>query len=176
MVDVFRLSWLWIVVLVNEMANSRTRLYSIWGNMWTRCTNNNSTYYHKYGAKGIEVDPDWKDFEVFKSWSELNRYEDSLEIDRIDNQKGYNPENCRWVDLFTQAYNKGMYESNTSGTTGVNWISRDNKWQSRISVKGRRISLGMYKSLDDAIKARQEAEIKYYGELKHEQSDCGTSN
>lgn len=135
--------------------------------MLDRCNNENSTFYYEYGERGIEVCKEWCEFESFMEWAFESGYDANLEIDRKDNNLGYFPDNCRWVDGFTQAYNKRMYRSNSSGVIGVNWVERDNKWQARISVNGERISLGSFHNFEDAVEARKEAELKYYGELKN---------
>lgn len=86
---------------------SYTRLYNIWRQMKARCNNSKHRDYYKYGGRGIKVCEDWNNnFIVFKKWSEENGYDDSLTIDRIDVNKGYNPDNCRWVDYKIQNNNK----------------------------------------------------------------------
>lgn len=85
----------------------KTRLYRIWANMKTRCYNPNYTQYKDYGGRGITVCNEWKnDFQAFYDWSISNGYNDILQIDRIDNNKSYEPSNCRWVDRKTQGRNK----------------------------------------------------------------------
>lgn len=83
---------------------TETRLYQIWVAMRYRCNNKNNRHY---GAKGINVCKDWNDFNNFKAWSLAQGYNDSLTIDRIDNCKGYCPDNCRWVDNYIQHNNQG---------------------------------------------------------------------
>lgn len=76
----------------------KDRLYRIWSHMKDRCYNPNCDRYFLYGAKGIQMDDQWrKDFIVFATWSLNNGYQDNLTIDRIDSQKNYCPENCQWI-------------------------------------------------------------------------------
>ena len=75
-----------------------TRIYRIYFNMLRRCNNPKDTAYERYGGRGITVCDEWKhDMAAFFSWAEGNGYSDDLEIDRIDNDAGYRPDNCRWV-------------------------------------------------------------------------------
>lgn len=83
-----------------------TRLYRIWGNMCNRCSNSNNPAWDRYGGRGITVCDEWKSFECFRDWAMKNGYADNLTLDRRDNDMGYNPSNCRWVDRFAQANNK----------------------------------------------------------------------
>lgn len=84
---------------------SDKRIYSIWRNMKQRCSNPNATKYEIYGGKGIEVCNEWLDFMNFYNWAMANGYNDNLSIDRIDGNKGYTPENCRWVTYKVQGNN-----------------------------------------------------------------------
>lgn len=83
-----------------------TRLYGIWSDMKSRCHNSNQTDYARYGGRGISVCRDWNCYENFRDWAINNGYSDNLTIDRIDVNKGYSPDNCRWATAKQQSRNK----------------------------------------------------------------------
>lgn len=85
---------------------SRTRLYTCWHNMIDRTTNTKNKAYKQYGARGITVCEEWKDYLKFKEWAIKNGYSEELTLERIDNNRGYGPDNCKWADWDTQNNNK----------------------------------------------------------------------
>lgn len=85
---------------------SKTRLFRIWTGIKTRCFNENDPAYKRYGGRGITMCDEWKnDFAKFRDWALSNGYTDELTCDRIDNDKGYSPDNCRWVTMKIQRRN-----------------------------------------------------------------------
>ena len=84
-----------------------TRIHNIWAGMKSRCFNSKDPRFMDYGGRGITVCDEWKnDFFAFYKWAIGNGYSENLTIDRIDNSKGYYPENCRWVDMEKQCRNR----------------------------------------------------------------------
>lgn len=92
---------------VNTIHGERnTRLYRTWYHMKSRCTCITDPKYKNYGERGITVCDDWNDFLKFKEWAYNNGYDDSLTIERIDVNKGYSPDNCKWITISEQSNNK----------------------------------------------------------------------
>lgn len=88
---------------------SNLRIYRIFIGMHNRCEMPNNTHYENYGKRGIKVCDEWsgKDgFFYFYKWSMENGYSENLSIDRLDNNKGYSPFNCKWSTVKEQIKNR----------------------------------------------------------------------
>ena len=85
--------------------HSKTRLYSIWIGIKDRTSCKDRPRAKDYIGRGITMCEEWKSWDSFKNWAINNGYNDTLSIDRIDNNKGYCPQNCRWADAKTQGQN-----------------------------------------------------------------------
>lgn len=84
-----------------------TRLHAIWKGIKCRCYSKNWVQYKNYGERGIEVCDEWKgSYLKFKEWSLNNGYEINLEIDRINVNGNYCPENCQWTTHYNQTVNR----------------------------------------------------------------------
>lgn len=95
-----------------------------------------------------------------------------LMVDHIHTERKYDnrKENLRLATPFQNQHNVGTQKNNTSGVTGVSWNKRQKKWVARIMVNHKNICLGSFEGLDDAAKARKEAEDKYFGEFSYNNS------
>lgn len=81
----------------NYNKGTRGGLYSRWRLMVRRCHDPSHKNHRIYGARGITVCQEWHEFQVFYDWAVSNGWDEGLQIDRIGNDKGYQPDNCRWV-------------------------------------------------------------------------------
>lgn len=85
---------------------SHTKLYDVWKEMRYRCLKPSDKSYKYYGQKGIKICEEWdNDYQKFYDWAIESGYEDGLEIDRIDSDGDYCPENCRWFTRKQQMNN-----------------------------------------------------------------------
>lgn len=81
-------------------------IYTVWAGMVQRCRNPKHKTYAEYGGRGITVCSEWEySAETFCTWAEANGYETGLELDRIDNNGNYCPENCHFVTKSQNARN-----------------------------------------------------------------------
>ena len=80
-------------------------------NAISRCYNPNIETYPLYGGRGITVCEEWRNDKMsFIEWALKNGYKEGLEIDRIDNDKGYSPDNCRFTTRLEQIHNRRPFK------------------------------------------------------------------
>lgn len=128
--------------LHNKLYKGRNRdLASVLSRVIERCYDSNSKAYHNYGARGIDVCNEWLNDDGasnFQDWAYSSGYQKGLTIDRIDNNKGYSPSNCRWVDMKVQSNNKrnNIYvEIDGITKTLMQWCEQYNVPYSRVRVR-----------------------------------------
>lgn len=137
-------------------------IYTIWKGMRQRCNNPNHPKYKDYGGRGIKVCDRWQNsFEAFlEDMGERPSLKHS--IDRKDVDGDYEPSNCRWALPDTQARNVRVSKKNISGKSGVLWNKDHSKWRVSIPIKGKNKHIGYFDDINEAIHAREQAEIKYW--------------
>ena len=126
-----------------------TRLYNTWTKLKDRVFNTKNKRYSDYGGRGITICDEWKnDFMSFYTWAMENGYEENkgLSIDRIDNDGGYSPENCRWTTSIIQNRNRRLGKDNTSGYKGVSYVKGKDLFITYITINKKRIHLGRFKT------------------------------
>lgn len=101
----------------------------------------------------------------------MNCYDKKLQVDHInhntfDNRKS----NLRIVTVSQNNMNKGLRRDNTTGYTGVVWSNVSGKYLANIKINQKRIHLGTFSKIEDAVRARREAEEKYFGEYRFNES------
>lgn len=136
---------------------SGTRIYSIYNGICKRVSELNDTASEYYSDRGIKNN--FRDFEHFKEWSLANGYDDSLSIDRINNDGDYEPNNCRWENSIVQSRNtRKIYKHNTSGYRGVTMTKPKNenrkiRWVAQIHLNNKRKYIGSFDSAKEAALA-----------------------
>lgn len=143
----------------------KNRLYHAWSEMRRRC-NGRCTNHQYYGDKGISYCTEWDDFDVFAAWAIENGYQPGLEIDRIDSDMNYTPNNCRWVSHKKNSRNRKARSNNTTGYPGVQerkLKSGGVSYRVTITTDNGKINLGSYPTIAEAAAVRREAELKYWG-------------
>lgn len=100
-----------------------SKFYTVWQNMKSRCNNPNNVRYHRYGGKGISYNPSWETFAGFYK-DMYGSYDESLQLDRIDNDGNYTKDNCRWVSAKENSLNRSqthLFKYNDRELTLSDW-------------------------------------------------------
>lgn len=133
-----------------------TRTHARWKSMMARATNPNIVGAKHYSLRGITVCERWRQYENFLA--DMGECPINHTLDRIDNDQGYQPGNCRWATVQEQGRNKRRHSS-----TGVQQLPSGN-WRAFISTdQCRNKHIGTFPTMEQAIAARREAERKYWG-------------
>lgn len=89
---------------MNKPVRYKTKTYKAWENMRSRCNNPNANLYKNYGGRGIKVDPTWNSFDNFLR--DMGKCPEGCSLDRINVNRNYNKENCRWATREMQDANR----------------------------------------------------------------------
>ncbi len=146
-------------------------LYATYTSMKQRCYNKKVPNFPDYGGRGIKMCDRWLGINGFTNfladmgdaptWSNTKNSRSDWSVDRIDNNKGYSKENCKWSTRHQQAAN----QRNKIGVIGVKFDKSRNKWQVGLVIDKKRVLSKRFANYEDAVKARKDAELKYLGYL-----------
>jgi len=112
-----------------------TRTYKTWCEMKYRCNIPSCHKYYLYGGRGIKVCENWDSFEGF--YKDMGERPDGTSLDRIDNNKGYSPDNCRWATPKQQGSNRRcvrMYKGKNMTDWDIELGFRPGTMRARITV------------------------------------------
>lgn len=134
--------------------------YKCWERMKGRCSNKSRSYYH---GKGIKVCDRWlHSFSNF--YADMGKLPSSKHsLDRINNEKDYTPENCRWATKQEQCINRRKFKNTSSDFIGVSFHKRDHKWYANIR-KDILYYLGSYQTQEEAAYVRDQFALQLYGD------------
>jgi len=126
----------WVRSWVVDGKTKRPQMYRVWNGMKTRCWNPNCNSYKYYGARGFTICDEWLDYTVFRQWMIDQGFRPGLKIDRIDNDQGYFPENCRLATDRQQMQNRRLPGRGRHGKRYNNTeLSADDVYAIRASKK-----------------------------------------
>ena len=140
--------------------------YRVWSSMKARCLNNKAQAFDNYGGRGITVCKQWLKFENFIA-DMKERPSNKHTIERINNNGNYEPKNCIWATYIINIRNRRKSKNNTTGCSGVSWDKKMKRYRAVIIANYKKISLGCFKKLSDAIIARKDGELKYWGKVSN---------
>lgn len=145
---------------------SQTRIYACWKSMHKRVRNKKAKSYKNYGARGISVCKEWSSFECFYS-DMKDGYADNLTLDRIDNNKGYSRENCRWATREEQSRNRRNLKKYAYKGDIMSIGDYAKKYHINLSALKMRV-LKLKKSITEAIEMGDTTPTYFYFSEKHQ--------
>jgi hypothetical protein len=144
---------------------SKNPLYRTYHAMIQRCYNPRNSKFHLYGGNGVSVCDRWLEPApngFLNFLEDMGSKPTGTSLNRINGSKIYSKETCSWDSLTVQAFDQLLTKPTISGHVGI-VANKEGTYSARISYKREIILLGTFKTLDEALLKRKEAEIEYYG-------------
>jgi hypothetical protein len=143
------------------MTKEAQQIYWIWADMIQRCTNPKHPAFGNYGGRGITVSDEWRQSTAFLA--DMVPRPPGGSLDRIDNNKGYSKENCRWTDRQVQNLNKRIYKTNHFGISGVEPCNT--KFKVRVRCNGKIVVNVTVSDFFEACCIRKSAERELFSPI-----------
>lgn len=136
-----------------------SKLATVWRHMMARCYDPDEPRYADWGGRGIDVFRSWHNRENFCAWAE-DKFTEGLELDRVDNDKGYYPDNCRFVTPKVNSNNRRVPRDNQTGYVGV-YLRSNCSYRAYIRgidppMNGKLLHIGTFGNRKEAVNARNE--------------------
>ena len=142
---------------------TRHPIYALFNKIIDRCENEKFSRYKDWGGRGIKICDEWRnDFQVFYNWCLNNGWKKGLQIDRINNDGSYSPDNCRFLNNQDNSFNQRLIKTNnTSGYRGVSFQNQTGYYGAYVRFNGATIFyVGKFSDAKSAALARDKFIIK----------------
>lgn len=137
-----------------------SRAYHVWSAIIQRCTNPKNPGWNNYGGRGVTVCERWLEFAAF--YADMGDPPPDMSIERVDNNAGYSPENCRWATWVEQSRNKRPHTGNASGVRGVSKCVTTGKWRAQLRVCSKSVWGGRFDTVEEAAACRRALEEQHW--------------
>jgi hypothetical protein len=134
-----------------KLREDNSKLYRVWSSMKSRCDNKKSVVYKDYGGRGIIYNAQWSSFVNFLEWAKQADYKVGLDLDRIDNNKGYSPDNCRFTTRRVNSRNR-----RNNSVLGSCIYKQSKNYLVRVYKNNKLYNLGTHESVELAELVRNE--------------------
>ena len=128
--------------------------------MRKRCNNTNYDHYKDYGGRGITYSKDWESFVTFYE-DMIDGYSQGMTLERVDVNGDYCKENCRWASQHEQTRNRRPFGK--VGVVGVHLHTVNKNYVASVTVNGKRIHLGSFKTKEEAGRCYDDFYFKTFG-------------